>query len=41
MRRLISLVEPTIVLSMGGFVGFVVLSVLLPFSRPKRLSNET
>jgi type II secretion system protein F len=30
MRRLISLVEPTIVLSMGGFVGFVVLSVLLP-----------
>jgi type IV pilus assembly protein PilC len=30
MRRLISLVEPAIVLSMGGFVGFVVLSVLLP-----------
>jgi type IV pilus assembly protein PilC len=30
MRRLVSMVEPTIVLSMGGFVGFVVLSVLLP-----------
>jgi len=30
MRRLISLVEPIIVLSMGGFVGFVVLSVMLP-----------
>lgn len=30
MRRLVSLVEPTIVLSMGAFVGFVVLSVLLP-----------
>lgn len=30
MRRLISLVEPIIVLSMGGFVGFVVLSIMLP-----------
>lgn len=30
MRRLVSLVEPTIVLTMGAFVGFVVLSVLLP-----------
>jgi type IV pilus assembly protein PilC len=30
MRRLVSLVEPVIVLSMGTFVGFVVLSVLLP-----------
>jgi type IV pilus assembly protein PilC len=30
MRRLTSLVEPIIVLGMGGFVGFVVLSVLLP-----------
>ena len=30
MRRLVSLVEPVIVLSMGIFVGFVVLSVLLP-----------
>lgn len=30
MRRLISLVEPVIVLSMGGFVGFVVLSIMLP-----------
>lgn len=30
MRRLTSLVEPFIVLTMGTFVGFVVLSVLLP-----------
>lgn len=30
MRRLTSLVEPLIVLFMGGFVGFVVLSILLP-----------
>jgi type IV pilus assembly protein PilC len=30
MRRLIALVEPIIVLGMGAFVGFVVLSVLLP-----------
>jgi type II secretory pathway component PulF len=30
MRRLVSLVEPIIVLTMGAFVGFVVLSVLLP-----------
>lgn len=30
MRRLTALVEPLIVLSMGGFVGFVVLAVLLP-----------
>lgn len=30
MRRLTSMVEPIIVLAMGGFVGFVVLSVLLP-----------
>lgn len=30
LRRLTSLVEPVIVLTMGGFVGFVVLSVLLP-----------
>lgn len=30
MRRLVSLVEPLIVLTMGAFVGFVVLSVLLP-----------
>lgn len=30
MRRLTALVEPVIVLAMGGFVGFVVLSVLLP-----------
>ena len=30
MRRLVSMVEPVIVLTMGTFVGFVVLSVLLP-----------
>jgi type II secretory pathway component PulF len=30
MRRAIALLEPIIVLGMGGFVGFVVLSVLLP-----------
>jgi type IV pilus assembly protein PilC len=30
MRRLTAMVEPIIVLMMGGFVGFVVLSVLLP-----------
>ncbi|RYG35586.1 type II secretion system F family protein [bacterium] len=30
MRRLTALVEPVIVLAMGGFVGFVVISVLLP-----------
>ena len=30
MRRLTSLVEPLIVLAMGAFVGFVVVSVMLP-----------
>ena len=30
MRRLTTLVEPLVVLLMGGFVGFVVLSILLP-----------
>lgn len=30
MRRLTSLIEPLVVLLMGGFVGFVVLSILLP-----------
>ncbi len=30
LRRLTSLVEPLVVLLMGGFVGFVVLSILLP-----------
>jgi type II secretory pathway component PulF len=30
MRRLTSLVEPLVVLLMGSFVGFVVLSILLP-----------
>jgi type II secretion system protein F len=30
MRRLTSLVEPLVVLLMGGFVGFIVLSILMP-----------
>ena len=30
MRKMTSLVEPLVVLFMGGFVGFIVLSILLP-----------
>jgi type II secretory pathway component PulF len=37
LRRLTSLVEPIIVLAMGGFVGFVVLSVLLPIYQAQNL----
>jgi type II secretory pathway component PulF len=37
MRRLVALVEPIIVLSMGAFVGFVVLSVLLPIFQAQNL----
>ncbi|MEQ1823750.1 MAG: type II secretion system F family protein [Fimbriimonadaceae bacterium] len=37
MRRLIALVEPVIVLAMGAFVGFVVLSVLLPIFQAQNL----
>lgn len=37
MRRLVSLVEPAIVLSMGSFVGFVVLSVILPIYQAQEL----
>lgn len=37
MRRLVALVEPTIVLVMGGFVGFVVISVLLPIFQAQSL----
>jgi type II secretory pathway component PulF len=37
MRRLVSLVEPAIVLGMGTFVGFVVLSVLLPIFQAQEL----
>jgi type IV pilus assembly protein PilC len=37
MRRLTSMVEPVIVLAMGGFVGFVVLSVLLPIFQAQDL----
>lgn len=37
MRRLTSMVEPIIVLSMGVFVGFVVLSVLLPIFQAQEL----
>jgi type II secretory pathway component PulF len=29
-RRLVTLIEPVIVLMMGAFVGFIVLSILLP-----------
>jgi type II secretory pathway component PulF len=37
MRRLVSLVEPVIVLTMGVVVGFVVLSVLLPIYQAQNL----
>jgi type II secretory pathway component PulF len=37
MRRLVSLVEPVIVLTMGSVVGFVVLSVLLPIYQAQNL----
>jgi type II secretory pathway component PulF len=37
MRRLVSLVEPVIVLTMGAVVGFVVLSVLLPIYQAQNL----
>jgi type II secretion system protein F len=37
LRRLTSLVEPIIVLGMGTFVGFVVLSVLLPIFQAQNL----
>lgn len=37
LRRLTSFVEPIIVLSMGAFVGFVVLSVLLPIYQAQEL----
>jgi type II secretory pathway component PulF len=37
MRRLVSLIEPIIVLCMGAFVGFVVLSVLLPIFQAQEL----
>jgi type II secretory pathway component PulF len=30
MRKMTSMVEPLVVLMMGGFVGFIVLSILLP-----------
>jgi type IV pilus assembly protein PilC len=37
MRRIVSLVEPIIILSMGVIVGFVVLSVLLPIYQAQNL----
>jgi len=37
MRRIVSLVEPVIVLSMGSIVGFVVLSVILPIYQAQNL----
>jgi type II secretory pathway component PulF len=39
MRRLTSLVEPLVVLLMGGFVGFVVLSILLPIFKSSTLAK--
>jgi type II secretory pathway component PulF len=36
-RRLVALVEPIIVLTLGTFVGFVVLSVLLPIFEAQNL----
>jgi len=36
-RRLVSLVEPIIVLTMGSFVGFVVVSVLVPIYQSENL----
>lgn len=37
LRRLTSLVEPLVVLLMGGFIGFVVLSILLPIFQANTL----
>jgi len=37
LRRLTSMVEPIIILTMGGIVGFVVLSVLLPIFQAQEL----
>lgn len=37
MRRLTSLIEPFVVVFMGGFVGFIVLSILLPIFQANQL----
>ena len=39
MRRLTSLMEPLVVLLMGGFVGFIVLSILLPIFKASTLAK--
>jgi type II secretion system protein F len=39
MRRLTSLVEPAVVVLMGGFVGFIVLSILLPIFQANQLAK--
>lgn len=39
MRRMTSLVEPLVVLLMGGFVGFIVLSILLPIFKASTLAK--
>jgi type II secretory pathway component PulF len=39
MRRLTSLIEPAVVVVMGAFVGFIVLSILLPIFQANQLAR--
>lgn len=39
MRKLTSLIEPLVVVLMGGFIGFVVLSILLPIFQANELAK--